>query len=307
MLYCCSRESLTCVCPPSWRKLSTYWIPNRSSRSCLILKLRNRWPLITSCCVVTKGLHYPLNSSRNPTVIAASVGSRINTWQNNFGGAGPWNTYRHFNLNRSGKERKGTSLWTISCFCARNRFLVVSGRAAVWLRSILTLMADCDRSKWKPRIHCCDDLWPNSAAFNCEVIVTKLCRMPLWIGCSFVVNLFVVKVRTIKSVERLFLCCYFHFNGFPVCLGTCAVTLFLNVPLVSSLRGVCYGKFPFNFKLIRSVRAFSVALVSALSTWRFTWLLRFVCVLAVCGGWQLVSGFEWKRVYFGLTDDDEVI
>ena len=44
MLYCCSRESLTSVCPPSWRTLSTYWIPDRSSQSCLILKLRNRCP-----------------------------------------------------------------------------------------------------------------------------------------------------------------------------------------------------------------------------------------------------------------------
>jgi len=70
----------------------------------------------------------------------------------------------------------------------------------------------------------------------------------------------------------------------------------------------CYGKFLFNFKLVRSVRAFSVTLVSALSARRFTWLLRFVCVLTVCGGRQLVSGFVWKRVYFGLTDDnDEVI
>jgi len=30
MLYCYSRESLTSVCPPSWRKLSTYWIPDHS-------------------------------------------------------------------------------------------------------------------------------------------------------------------------------------------------------------------------------------------------------------------------------------
>jgi len=74
-------------------------------------------PLFTCCCAVTKGRHYLLDSSRNPTVIAASVGSRFNTSQNNFGGAGPWNSYRHFNLDRSGKARKGTSLWTISCCC----------------------------------------------------------------------------------------------------------------------------------------------------------------------------------------------
>jgi len=68
----------------------------------------------------------------------------------------------------------------------------------------------------------------------------------------------------------------------------------------------CYDKFPFNFKLVRSVLTLSVAVVSALSARRLAWLLRFVCVLAFCGG-QLVSGFVWKRVYFGLTDDDEVI
>ena len=69
----------------------------------------------------------------------------------------------------------------------------------------------------------------------------------------------------------------------------------------------CYGKFPFNFKLFRSVLALSVAVVSALSARRLAWLLRFVCVLAVCGS-QVVNGFVWKRVYFGLTDDnDEVI
>ena len=76
--------------------------------------------------------------------------------------------------------------------------------------------------------------------------------------------------------------------------------------MVSTWWGVCYGKFPFNFKLVRSVLALSVAVVSALSTRRLASLLRFVCVLAVCGG-QLVSGFVWKRVYFGLTDDNEVI
>jgi len=55
----------------------------------------------------------------------------------------------------------------------------------------------------------------------------------------------------------------------------------------------CCGKFPFSSKLLRSVRALSVDLVSALSTRRFTWLLSFVCVLAVCGC-QSVS--EWLRM-----------
>jgi len=70
--------------------------------------------------------------------------------------------------------------------------------------------------------------------------------------------------------------------------------------------GYCYGKFPFNFKLFRSVLALSVAIVAALSARCLAWLIRIVCVLAVYGG-QLVSGFVWKRVYFGLTDEDEVI
>ena len=56
---------------------------------------------------------------------------------------------------------------------------------------------------------------------------------------------------------------------------------------------VCYGKFPFNFKVFRSVLALSVAVVSALSARRLAWLPRFVCVLAVCGG-QAVS--EWFRM-----------
>ena len=135
--------------------------------------------------------HYHLDSSQNLTVVGASVGSRFNTWQNNFGRAGPWNTHRHHNPDRSGRLRKGTSLWTTSCCCTRNRFLVVSERSAVWLKSILTLMAECDRSKWKQKIHYCDDLWPNSAVFSCEVIATKLCRVQLWDGCLFVVvNIF---------------------------------------------------------------------------------------------------------------------
>jgi len=52
----------------------------------------------------------PLDSSQNQTAIAVSVGGRFNTWQNNFGGAGPWNKCRHFNLDGSAKARKGTSL-----------------------------------------------------------------------------------------------------------------------------------------------------------------------------------------------------
>ena len=55
----------------------------------------------------------------------------------------------------------------------------------------------------------------------------------------------------------------------------------------------CYGKFPFNIKLFRSVVGLSVAVVSALSARRLTWLLRFVCVLAVFGG-QVVS--KWLRM-----------
>jgi len=56
---------------------------------------------------------------------------------------------------------------------------------------------------------------------------------------------------------------------------------------------LCDGKFPFNLKLLRSVRASSVSLVSTLSTRRLTWLLPFVCLLAVCSG-QSVSG--WLRI-----------
>ena len=56
---------------------------------------------------------------------------------------------------------------------------------------------------------------------------------------------------------------------------------------------ICYGKFPFNFKLFRSVLALRVAVVSALSARRLTSLLRFVYVLAVCGG-QAVG--EWLRM-----------
>jgi len=61
----------------------------------------------------------------------------------------------------------------------------------------------------------------------------------------------------------------------------------------SLLRSHCYGKFPFNFKLLGFVRASSVALVSVLSKRRLTLLLSFVCILAVCGG-QPVS--EWLRM-----------
>jgi len=50
----------------------------------------------------------------------------------------------------------------------------------------------------------------------------------------------------------------------------------------------CYGKFLFNFKLLRSDRALIVALASALSTRRLVWLLSFICVLVVCGS-QSVS------------------
>jgi len=166
-----------------------------NSRPLVILTLRNCWPLITCCCVVMKVHHYPLDSYWNPTVIATSVGSRFNTWKNTFDGAGFWSTYRHFNLDRSGK--KGTLLWTILCCFKRNRSLAVSGRSAVWLRSLLTLMAECDRSRWKQKMHCCDDLWPNSVAFNCEVFVIKLCRVPLWNSCLLLIYLLWIHVGTL--------------------------------------------------------------------------------------------------------------
>ena len=66
MFYCCSRESLTSVCPHSWRMLSTHWIFDLSSRSFLILKLRKHWTLIICSCVITKERLYPLDSSQNP-------------------------------------------------------------------------------------------------------------------------------------------------------------------------------------------------------------------------------------------------
>ena len=134
------------------------------------------------------------------------------------------------------------------CCYTRNRFLLVRGRSVVWLRSILTLMAECDRSKWKRRIYCCDDchqtlprsiveLWKSSFVLcNCEMVVSCDC----WSTVLFVMNL------------RLDYLC--QWNGysyvapsilmdFKICFGTCRF-IFLNVPLVSTLRGVCHGTLP---------------------------------------------------------------
>jgi len=59
----------------------------------------------------------------------------------------------------------------------------------------------------------------------------------------------------------------------------------------------CCRKFPFSSKLLRSVRALSVDLVSALSTRHFTWLLSFVCVLTVCGcQWVASNGSVYTSV-----------
>jgi len=68
--------------------------------------------------------------------------------------------------------------------CTRNRFLVISCRSAA---SIMTRMVKCDRSKRERKIHCCNDLWLSSAAFICEVIVTKFCRVQLWNSCFLVI------------------------------------------------------------------------------------------------------------------------
>ena len=163
-------------------------------------------------------------------------------------------------------------------------------------------MAECDRSKWKQRTHCYDDLWPNCAASNCEFIITKLCRVLLWNGCLLLfIYFFVVNLRTFRplSVDQLFLCCYFHF------IGKLAVYIFMSPWLVHGGEYVT-ASFPFISNYSALISHLSVAVVSALSAQRLAWLLCFVCVLTVWGG-QLVSGFVWKRVYFGLTDDDDEV
>jgi len=71
-------------------------------------------------------------------------------------------------------------------------------------------------------------------------------------------------------VERLFYVATSTLMVFQFVWELVPLLLFLDVPLVSTLRGGCYGKLPFNFKLVRSVHAFSVTLVSALSARRLT-------------------------------------
>ena len=87
-------------------------------------------------------------------------------------------------------------------------------------------------------------------------------------SCAVVKRLF---VYFIVVNLRLDLC---QWNG---CSCVATSTLLDNLPfvffyvlMVSTWWGVCYGKFPFNFKLFRSVLALSVAVVSALSARRLT-------------------------------------
>jgi len=93
------------------------------------------------------------------------------------------------------------------------------------------------------------------------------------------------------TVSQHFLPKMFAFNN-HIC-GKTSTTITWSEPLKIGCHVICYGKFLFNFKLFRSVLALSVAVVSALSARRLTWLPRFVCVLAVCGG-QVVR--EWLRM-----------
>ena len=78
--------------------------------------------------------------------------------------------------------------------------------------------------------------------------------------------------------------------------ATAVAVIYVTAPVTAS--------FPLISNYSALISHLSVAVVSALSARRLAWLLRFICVLAVCGR-ELVSGFVWKRVHFGLTDDDD--